>query len=297
MKFSSISRLLNHTQRNDCSKITCKLCDETFTSNNRLHEHVRLHHNQKSPPEPATPQKAMIMRSGPHMPDTPPATPRLTPAIRTPSHQPITMMKAPAACSPSPSPRSPAPSLQNPHTTPKPYMTMNDLFAMFAGKEKRPRKSSDTIHKQMRSPRSPLPDQTQITSYFKPAGQPNPASTKAPISNVFTSSPCPAPRPCFSANRSAETPQNSKASKPAKLPKSLKSAVFISCPSSALRFYLSANQVLRTPQIADLLQQLTYLLRLSASAAADIDTSPPPAPPYEPMNSRRDDAEREREIV
>ena len=45
MKFSSISRFLNHTQRGDCNKVTCKLCDEAFTSNNKLHEHVRQHHN------------------------------------------------------------------------------------------------------------------------------------------------------------------------------------------------------------------------------------------------------------
>ena len=48
MKFSSISRLLNHTQKNDCIKITYKHCEQKFNSNNKFHEHVRLHHNQKN---------------------------------------------------------------------------------------------------------------------------------------------------------------------------------------------------------------------------------------------------------
>ena len=232
------------------------------------------------------------------MPDTPPATPRLTPAIRTPSHKPITMMKAPMDCPPSPPltpPRSPTPSHQ------KPYMTMNDLFAMFARREKQSRKSSDTRHKRMRSPRSPMPGQAQITSYFKPASQPS----NSPKSKAFTSSPCPAPRPCFPANRSAGTPQNSKATKPAKLSKSLEIHVFTSCPNSALRPYLPANgKPITSSQtanhIADLLQALRALLEQWAGAFAaptDNGTPPPSAPPYGPMYSRRDDAERKGGIV
>ena len=44
VQFSSISRFLIHAQKN-CNKIyTCKHCEKTFTSNNKLHMHVRLHH-------------------------------------------------------------------------------------------------------------------------------------------------------------------------------------------------------------------------------------------------------------
>ena len=201
MNFSSISRLLAHTRKSDCSKATCKHCEEEFSSHNKLHEHVRQHHSQKSP--------AMIVRPEPHMPDTPPATPRSTSAIPTPSDKLVTMVKVPVACPPSPPlspPRSPILSHRKPHASPEPYMTMDDLFAMFAGK--RSRKSLDIIHNRMRSPRSPMPGQARITSYFKPAGQPNPASAKSPISDVFTSSPCPAPRPYLPANQVTGTPQH-----------------------------------------------------------------------------------------
>ena len=128
---------------------------------------------------------------------TPPATPRSMTAIPEPSSYPIIMVKASIACPSRSPPRSP-------FSSPKPYMTMNDLFAMFAGKGKRSTKSLNTIHKRMRSP---MPDQARITSYFKPAGQPNPTSTNSFKSAVFTSSPCPAPRACFPANRIARTPQ------------------------------------------------------------------------------------------
>ena len=43
VQFSSISRLLIHAQKNCNQVFTCKHCEKTFTSNNKLHEHVRLH--------------------------------------------------------------------------------------------------------------------------------------------------------------------------------------------------------------------------------------------------------------
>ena len=43
-QFSSISRLLAHTQKANCFKLACKHCEEGFSSNNKLHEHVRLEH-------------------------------------------------------------------------------------------------------------------------------------------------------------------------------------------------------------------------------------------------------------
>ena len=46
VQFSSTSRFLIHVQKN-CSKIfTCKHCEEVITSNNKFHEHVRLHYNK-----------------------------------------------------------------------------------------------------------------------------------------------------------------------------------------------------------------------------------------------------------
>ena len=48
VQFSSISRFLIHAQKN-CNKIyTCKHCEKIFTSNNKFHEHVRLHYIKKN---------------------------------------------------------------------------------------------------------------------------------------------------------------------------------------------------------------------------------------------------------
>ena len=41
---SSTSRLLAHTQKNCFKSFTCKHCEKIFTSNNKLHMHVRVHH-------------------------------------------------------------------------------------------------------------------------------------------------------------------------------------------------------------------------------------------------------------
>ena len=46
-QFSSISRLLTHTQRVNCFKLVCKHCEKDFNSNNKLHKHVRLKHVRK----------------------------------------------------------------------------------------------------------------------------------------------------------------------------------------------------------------------------------------------------------
>ena len=47
-QFSSTSRFLTHTQKNCSKSFTCKHCKKTFASNNKFHEHVRLHHIKKS---------------------------------------------------------------------------------------------------------------------------------------------------------------------------------------------------------------------------------------------------------
>ena len=48
VQFSSTSRLLIHTQMNCSKNFTCKHCEKTFTSNNKFHEHVRLHYIRKN---------------------------------------------------------------------------------------------------------------------------------------------------------------------------------------------------------------------------------------------------------
>ena len=47
-KFSFLSRLLQHAQKNNCFKVTCKHCEKIFILNNKFHEHVRLRHSQKA---------------------------------------------------------------------------------------------------------------------------------------------------------------------------------------------------------------------------------------------------------
>ena len=42
--FSSLTRLLQHTQEAVCKKAVCKHCEGAFDSKNKLHEHVRQHH-------------------------------------------------------------------------------------------------------------------------------------------------------------------------------------------------------------------------------------------------------------
>ena len=75
---------------------------------------------------------------------------------------------------------------------------------MFAGRERRFRKSLNIIQKRMRSP---MPGQAKITRYFKPAGQSNPTSTKSAKSSTFTSCLSSAPRACFSANQDQRNSQ------------------------------------------------------------------------------------------
>ena len=292
MKFSSTSRFLNHTQKNDCNKITCKLCEAVFTSNNKLHKHVRLHHNQKA----VTFSKTMIMRSKFHMLDTSSAIFKLTSTIQTFSHQSIIMMKASVVCSPSFSSRSSTFSHQ------KFYMIMNDLFVMFVDKKKRSKKSLNIIHKRMRFSRFSMSDQTQIINYFKFADQSNSASIKSSIFDVFVSSFCSTFRFCFSVNQSAES-QSSKASKSIKSFKDFKSAVFVSSICSTLRFYLSINDKSITSQtinhIIDLLQAFRVLLEqwIDVFVALINDISLSSSFSYEFMYSRRNDAERKKKIM
>ena len=287
---SSILRLLAHTQR-DCSKsFTCKHCEKAFASNNKLHEHVRLHHAASTssrrheptcmPPTdpPSPPQTSVLLHS------TPPATSESTSAILEPSHHSITMMKTPIACPSTSPPRTPILS----HTLSKAYMTMNDLFEMFA--EISSNKNKNTIQKRPTSPCSPkprqprtkllcqrdpnttmiagkqsrkkwniihkrvrssMPGQTQITSYFKPAGQSSKSVKFSPSEQEYivvagvdhTNKDIRVGMPLTNAKRynSVKSSTNSA--------EKLKSSISSNRLSSAPRACSPANQVARTPQI------------------------------------------------
>ena len=45
--FSSINRLLSHSQMAICGKSSCNHCEEVFDSKNKLHDHIRSHECQK----------------------------------------------------------------------------------------------------------------------------------------------------------------------------------------------------------------------------------------------------------
>ena len=102
--------------------------------------------------------------------------------------------------------------------------------------------------------RSSMSGQSQITSYFKPAGQSDSTSTNSRKSSLFTSCLCSAPRLCPSANRIAGTSQHqhiaTDGASSLGTQQKLKSDVFTSSPSSAPRACSPANQVARTPRIA-----------------------------------------------
>ena len=130
--------------------------------------------------------KALLMRSGSDYSITSSITFRSTTAISEPSHHQITMMKASVVCSLT-SPSTSSQTLMISHQKSlKSYMTMKNLFTMFA-KEKRSRKSLNYIQKRMRSSMS---DQTQITSYFKSVDQSNSTSINSFKSSSFISCSC-----------------------------------------------------------------------------------------------------------
>ena len=43
-----MTRLLEHTKQVSCSKVICKHCEQDFNFKNKLHEHIREQHTQKS---------------------------------------------------------------------------------------------------------------------------------------------------------------------------------------------------------------------------------------------------------
>ena len=169
-QFSSISRLLQHTQKN-CFNLACKHCEESFNSNNKLHEHVRLRHSQKSS------TKSIASSSTHSVPAAPPAAPPNTPLgppapLTTPRKYIVETLRhrlekkggkhVNLPLTPPPTP-SHTPVLQLRKRSAKPYMTIDDLYAMFAVKQQKP--SPDDI--QISAPSPPF-RQARITSYFKP---------------------------------------------------------------------------------------------------------------------------------
>ena len=209
-QFSSMTRLLEHTKQANCSKVTCKHCEQGFNSKNKLHEHIRGQHTQKSDtnsnlrsPTPESTYKteekpAVICPLAPPAPPAPPTPPATPTSISEPvspkcSDLPIatlnitskSMEKLPAnsLTPPASHPRTPVPKHQ------KSYLTIDDLVRMFDGKA---RPFGLRQHqKRLASPQSPgtrspgqprSPYQSRITAYFMPI-----ANQKTPISQTSKS--------------------------------------------------------------------------------------------------------------
>ncbi|KAG6994032.1 hypothetical protein G7Y79_00048g084280 [Physcia stellaris] len=182
--YSSLARLLQHTQEATCQKAVCKQCEGAFESKNKLHEHLRQHHTAKEASH--TPER-------PRNPPTPPATPAPIAPTTSPkrSRLPIPTPKsaskraetASVDCPLTP-PATPPPRLRK--SASKSYLTIHDLHRMFAEK---PRPFGLPQHQKRRpSPQNPgacppTTYQSRITSYFLPA-----ANQKAPISQGLKSS-------------------------------------------------------------------------------------------------------------
>ena len=181
-QFSSTSRFLAHTQKNNFKNFTCKHCEKIFTSNNKFHEHVRLHYIKKNYNNKTLKQR-FVEKKNNHIDLFNSFTSSITfksmTASTKSSHLFIFMTKAKIArsiefsidfsislmnvivltafksshfykhtcmfsISSSTSSRSSISSHQ------KSYMIMNDLFAMFVDRKKRFKKNLNIIQKRMR---------------------------------------------------------------------------------------------------------------------------------------------------
>ena len=151
---------------------------------------------------PATPKKQI---SSAEITSRPTASPlRLRLPIATPRNVPKVTEIASMACPPTPPPSPPRNSAPK---HPKPYLTIDDLFRMFAGKSKR----TDLLRTNGRTKKSKSPpklsNQTKITSYFKPAANRSPPISQDPKT--------PNPK-SFHQRMPAETPRTILPPKPTK---------------------------------------------------------------------------------
>ena len=137
--FSSIARLICHTQNSTCNKPRCKLCEQTFASKNQLHQHLRTECkysrnnriqsskcdlSSESPQRLAAPRSAastLIPAKTPHSAETSSSKPTVI-ARSAPATPPATPPPTYRAISPPP----PA------YKATKAYLTIEDLYMRYA---------------------------------------------------------------------------------------------------------------------------------------------------------------------
>ena len=153
---------IEKTTKSTKKSTTCRRCNQTFDSNNKLHEHIREHHARKPvrslnlrAPTPGLTYKTIEKPAGIRprapltlqKPPTPPATPRSQissseTASRSVSSSGWNLPIATHKTTPNPvetasinglltPPATPSPMLRKPAS--KPHLTVDDLFRMFRG--------------------------------------------------------------------------------------------------------------------------------------------------------------------
>ena len=149
--FSSIARLIRHTQENICNKPSCRHCEKVFSSKNRLHQHLREECQKQRHRSSPSPSPKSLSRS----------SSRSSFKCSSPSSTACSSTCSPIS-SPAPSPApSPPPRYQAISPPPPPYLTMadlsarygptppylkvDDLFRMFGGSSATPISSTITI--------------------------------------------------------------------------------------------------------------------------------------------------------
>ena len=112
--FSSMARLIRHTQENICNKPSCRHCEKVFSSKNQLHRHLREECRKQTRSSSASSSRS-----------SPKSSPSLSSAACSSTCSPIS--------SPAPSPApSPPPRYQSISPPPPYYLTMADLSAGYA---------------------------------------------------------------------------------------------------------------------------------------------------------------------
>ena len=153
--FSSIARLICHTQNSTCNKPRCKLCEQTFASKNQLHQHLRTECkysrnnriqsskcdlSSESPQRLAAPRSAaltLIPAETPYSAETSSSRPTVTatsifPAV--PSKPTVIARSAPATplATPPPTYRAVSPPPPAYKAAKKAYLTIEDLYMRYA---------------------------------------------------------------------------------------------------------------------------------------------------------------------
>ncbi|KAG7002006.1 hypothetical protein G7Y79_00029g063020 [Physcia stellaris] len=246
----------------------CRRCPAKFPSNTKLHQHVQDHH-QKKPAKPAS--EIAMPSSNESTKSTPSESAVTTPPATPPSINPYKLCNTketnilgrnsltPSHCteafaSPSPYTKTstkyrgdrtnnvPAYSAAYPpgpvpkHQHQKPYLTIDDLFEMFAEK----RTISGPLHTRKTKSFPKVSHQSKITSYFRPTTNQGPSisqGSKTPNPRSFQQH-----TPAESNRTKSRPPAQNVSEKSAVLP--CKSSTFSRLPSSEISSispYKSAN--------------------------------------------------------